>query len=393
MVKRLVILCAVIVASVILLMWAQHQTPLDLPAPSGHYAVGRASFDWTDSSRIDPLAPQKGIKRELTVWIWYPASIGKSARTAEYMPPAWRTALLQHQGTVFSNLLSRDLSRVRCHSFENAEVAPDQASYPVVLMKPGIGALALDYTTLCEDLASHGYIVVASDSPYSTFVVVYQDGRVILRTPAGHPGPNTAGPVITTWTADNRFLLDRLTELNRHDPTGRFQGRLNLQEVGVCGHSFGGATAAEFCHEDLRCKAGIDVDGRLFGPVVQASPRCPFMFLMADHTGPLDAEERGVMGEIRGVYDRSPAGRVFATLRGSGHFNFSDTCLLLNGLVMRASRAAGPVGGEHGLRIAADTIRTFFDAHLKSVDPSSIDRLPAQYPELVLGFDGQAGKR
>ena len=47
---------------------------------------------------------------------------------------------------------------VRCHSFENAEVARDSRAWPLVIMKPGVGALALDYTTLCEDLASHGYL-------------------------------------------------------------------------------------------------------------------------------------------------------------------------------------------------------------------------------------------
>ena len=47
---------------------------------------------------------------------------------------------------------------VRCHSFENAEVARDSGAWPLVFMKPGVGALALDYTTLCEDLAGHGYL-------------------------------------------------------------------------------------------------------------------------------------------------------------------------------------------------------------------------------------------
>lgn len=356
-----------------------------MPPPTGRFPVGRTRFDWIDPSRGNPFAPQQGSKRELTVWIWYPALLSKSSTPSEYLPMSWRTALAEHQGTVFQHLLLRDLSRVRCHSFDNAAVASDQSTYPVILMKPGIGAQALDYTTLAEDLASHGYIVVASDSPYSTFLVVYSDGRVVLRDKAGRG--RASEQTLNTWVADNRFLLDRLTELNRSDPSNRFRGHLNLQKVGVLGHSFGGATAAEFCHVDRRCKAGIDLDGAPYGQVIRTSLRCPFLFLVADHSGPLEAEDRQILANIRTIYDGAPSGRCFATVRGSGHFSFSDRCLLLNSTLTRVSGALGKIGEERGLRVAAACIRTFFDVHLQGAAPSSMDRLPLQYPEVAFGFD------
>ncbi|HLK56062.1 MAG TPA: hypothetical protein VKU00_05845 [Chthonomonadaceae bacterium] len=382
-VKRLALLLCVVVVGTVLLVWIQRCLPTNLPLPTGSFPVGRASFDWVDPVRNDPFAPQPGTKRELTVWIWYPASVGESFRSSEYLPAAWRAALARKQGPIFTNFISRDTSRVHGHSMDNAEVASDQKTYPVILVKPGVGALALDYTALCEDLASHGYIVVASDSPYNTFLVVYEDGRVVLRSPAAFPGNRASNPAIGVWAADNRFLLDRLTQLNQADPTHRFQGHLNLEEVGVFGHSFGGAAAAEFCHEDPRCKAGIDVDGAPSGPVITTGLNRPFMFLMADHSGAGSAEDRQILGDIQAIYDRLPSGRHYATLRGSGHFNFSDTCLLLNGALRRVSGATGNIGDERGLHVAAACIRAFFDVHLKGADPSLMDRLPSQYPELT----------
>src|SRR2546421_9920258 len=71
------------------------QTPL--PAPSGPFPVGRASFDWTEESRIDSLAPEPGTKRELTVWIWSPASVNKSSSASEYIPAHWRAAFAKRQ--------------------------------------------------------------------------------------------------------------------------------------------------------------------------------------------------------------------------------------------------------------------------------------------------------
>src|SRR6202049_5293986 len=75
--------------------------------------------------------------------------------------------------------------------------------------------------------------------------------------------------VLTAWPADIAFVLDQLERLNVSDPTGKFTGRLDMTRVGVFGHSFGGAKDAQFCSQDSRCKAGIDVDGRPFGSVVQ----------------------------------------------------------------------------------------------------------------------------
>jgi alpha-beta hydrolase superfamily lysophospholipase len=60
-------------------------------------------------------------------------------------------------------LLTRDPSRVRVHSTQDPVVSPGEAAHPVVIMRPGLGALTTDFTTLAEDLASHGYVVVGFD--------------------------------------------------------------------------------------------------------------------------------------------------------------------------------------------------------------------------------------
>ena len=49
-------------------------------------------------------------------------------------------------------------------------------------MRGGASSPILNYSTLAEDLASHGYVVVGFDAPYRTFVVAFSDGRVIQRS-------------------------------------------------------------------------------------------------------------------------------------------------------------------------------------------------------------------
>ncbi|HKV39626.1 MAG TPA: family membership, partial [Blastocatellia bacterium] len=312
--KVLAMVAVIGVAALVAALWLEHRTEVTLPAPTGPFAVGRVTTAWIDDTHFDTLAPVPGTKRELLVWIWYPAAAPASPEmTSDYLPAAWRSADTNNTPAIF-RLLTRDLSKVRAHSTADSAVSPLQRSYPVVLMRAGASAEVTNYTALAEDLASHGYVVVGFDAPYRTRVVVLPDGRVIARAPGNNPElcegqeqeAACATRLLAAWTADMAFALDRLEELNRSDPSGKFTGRLDMTRVGVFGHSFGGAAAALFCHEDSRCKAGIDLDGAPYGSVIQAGIDRPFMFLLSDHKNESGAESRQILANIQSIYDRLP---------------------------------------------------------------------------------------
>src|SRR5437879_13361716 len=67
------------VAALLGSLWLERRTEITLPTPTGPFAVGRATYDWTDDTKLDTLAPVPGTKRELLVWIWYPSAAGPSA--------------------------------------------------------------------------------------------------------------------------------------------------------------------------------------------------------------------------------------------------------------------------------------------------------------------------
>src|SRR6266851_5629576 len=321
------------VAALLVSLWMEHRTEVTLPTPTGPFAVGRALYDWADDETLDTLAPVPGVKRELLVWIWYPAVAGQATAIADYLPAQMRAAAEPAGGPL--RLLTRDLSKVHGHSLGNADVSPQQRSYPAVIMRAGASLEVWNYSTLAEDLASHGYVVVGFDAPYRTFTVVFPDGRVIRRTQENNPelclertGQERelcANRLQTVWTSDIAFVLNRLEKLNASDPSGKFPGRLDMTRVGVFGHSFGGATAAQFCSQDSRCKAGIDVDGSLHGSVIQAGIHKPFMFLLSGQGDfSSDAEIRQIQADIQSVYDRLPPdGRLRVEIRGANHFLFS----------------------------------------------------------------------
>jgi predicted dienelactone hydrolase len=360
-----------------------------LPAPTGPHRVGRIVREWTDPHRDDPLAPSSGTKRTLVVWIWYPAGATGDARPAEYYPSPWLalreqpgpSAIGRVMGGLMRGFLTRDLARVHPHAVDGAPVDRSEPRWPVLLFAPGIGAFTTDYTTLAEELASHGYVVAGADRPYSTSLVVLSDGRRATPTVAGHPAElvpereaeRLSEPLVAIWSADMSFQLDRLAELDRQDPEGRFTGRLDLDRVGAYGHSFGGATAAEFCRRDTRCRAGVDVDGRPFGEVVHTGPDRPFLFLVSDHRGEGGVDE--ISAQIDAIAARVPNHPAVIRLDGMRHFNFSDQALLKEPHLFRFFGAAGPIEPRQGLALAAGHLRSFFDRWLAA---GSVGRWPRQ---------------
>lgn len=95
-----------------------------------------------------------------------PAAPAASVSAAEYLPGPWRAADMRYSGVLMSRFLTRDLSKVHVHSKRDAALSPMESSYPVVILRAGGGALTTSYTTLAENLASRGYIVVGFDAPY-----------------------------------------------------------------------------------------------------------------------------------------------------------------------------------------------------------------------------------
>jgi predicted dienelactone hydrolase len=379
------------------LLWWDHKTATKLPEPTGHFAVGRTTNTWVNNAETDELAPSPGAKRQVVVWMWYPAAAATFAAPVEYLPAPWRLADAQHSGILMSQFLTRDLSLVQAHSTSDPDISSEQRSYPVVIMRAGGGALTADFTTIAEDLASHGYIVVGFDAPYRTLFVVLPDNRVVIRPPTNDPenlqddqANRLINRLLPMWTDDTKFVVSQLERLNAARPSGKFTGRLDMQRLGMFGHSFGGATALQFCHDDPRCKAGIDIDGAPFGSVVREGLKQPFMFILSDHSREQsDPASRQIHANFESIYDRLPSGRLFITIRGANHFSFSDQILLKNHFVMRLLRIFGLLGldGRRGLAITTEYVHTFFDVYLKDAPAALLNKLSQLYPEVQ--FDPQ----
>jgi hypothetical protein len=268
-----------------------------VPSPTGRFAVGRTVRELTDPTRVDPYAADPAEPRSLVTWIWYPRGPSTDEPVADYLPAAWQPTL---------QLLGIRTTGLASHSADGAAMADDEAAYPVVLLSPsGFPPLLLSGTA--EELASQGFVVVGINHTYETTVTVFADGRTAAMNPAaiaGALGPQAGAhqevfdrraEVCRYKAADLAFVADCLADLGPDDP---FAARLDLRRLAAVGHSFGGAAALQWCRDDARCTAAVNLDGALWTEVGRVGLPRPVLQVLAPHhefdADPDDAVKAGM---------------------------------------------------------------------------------------------------
>lgn len=340
--------------------------PVSLPAPTGPSPVGRVITEWTDHARTDPLAPRSGTPRELSAWLWYPANPGLNSAPAPYTPGAWA-------GLHFDRAVAwteTGFDRVRVHAIADAPVAAGR--FPVVVLEPGLGFAAPQYTTLAENLASNGYLVVGVTPTYSANLTVLH-GTPVPATDAGNPAAANADnlhegtaqaagdKLVDVWADDARFAAARVrTE-------ARFAGRIDATGTVYIGHSFGGAAALQACHRDSRCAGAADLDGTQYGDVVHSGLDKPLMIIGGQSscvTGacrpgtPSDQADQNTATSLLKV-STGPVWRF--RISGAEHFNFTDYGAYFLAAPAEFLVALGPIDGARGLDITDAYLRAFAD--------------------------------
>lgn len=152
------------------------------------------------------------------------------------------------------------------HAELNATYKPNILC-PLIIFIPGLGHGRQDYTILCEELASHGFIVLALDQPYVTNFVRFIDGTTCVPTfydlwkvsRDRDYRYNYYDEAMDAAIADIRFLLNNLDTINRQ----HCANSLDKKRIAIMGHSFGGNVAHTIGFEDKHIRAVVDIDSKI----------------------------------------------------------------------------------------------------------------------------------
>ncbi|MCR2803762.1 alpha/beta hydrolase family protein [Paenibacillus soyae] len=362
----------------------------ELPAPTGRYAVGTQTFQWTDMNRKDPFAADPGENRELLVQVWYPAEQQSNPALSSLLTAEERQMLAQRIGV--PALLLDYLKYTSSHAAENAEVAGSRTEYPLILFNHGYSSSRLFHTSQAAELASHGFIVASIDHTYGTFGTILPDGTMKPFRLSDKQFENSESYRDYTgqvWSDDISYVIDQFERLNDKQTESRFGGRVDMGNVGVIGHSFGGAASYDAL-SDPRITAGINMDGTLFGFKDQTAAAKPFMFLYSEaaqeafhlihrtfHFTDAQFEEIGItreqfeaeadsnlqeMQHLRSLLNNK--GEAFY-IAGTGHLNYTDLPFISPLLkYMNLPGMTGKLNPERTAKIVNETIVSFFREHL-----------------------------
>jgi predicted dienelactone hydrolase len=213
-----------LLAAVVLLVGVGEATGAETLPPDGPYPVG---------VRIEHIDHDT---YKMPVMVWYPALLDDGAKPYEYP------------------------TKIQGYAVFNAEANRGDAPYALVLFSHGLAGCGCQSVFYTENLASHGYVVVAPD---------YKDAAMCKIE-----GEPTLGISKMIWTSfknlgnlqkaanalyhkylkkevgldfsyrahDTKKVIDEVLVWNQ-EPSSSLNGMINAEQIGTTGHSLGGYTS------------------------------------------------------------------------------------------------------------------------------------------------------
>ena len=309
-------------------------------APTGSYAVETASVTLLDASRVEPFS-ETGENRKLTIQFWYPA------------------------------------------------VQKSSEKFPLAVFSHGAFGYRGSNLSTFEDLASNGYVVCSIDHSYHAFFAQHTDSSATLvnmdflndavNITNDDYDKKTTYTKTHEWlnlrTDDINFVLDKILNDADEDIPESVRSIMSAEEVGLFGHSLGGAAAAQLGRERLDVDAVIVIDGTMIGEetgfvneqaILNAEPYPVPLLNLYNDSHYEEAREAGTAynnlsasANAKEAYD--------VVVRGAGHLNFTDLPLFSPELARMLG--TGDVDSRYCIETMNQVVLDFFNYALKDSGP------------------------
>lgn len=332
-----------------------YRTPLGpfntaIPGPTGQDRVGGFVRQLRN--------PANPLRQSFMVSVWYPAQPKTGSLPGPYMDS--KTAARWASAIGLNTTLFRES---RAHGTPGAPIRGATERYPVILYSAGQTGPRTDNTEKCENLASHGYVVVAMDSP-STESWVFENGKV-----AAGDRYDTLSLDFGSRVNDAQFVLGEVARWHATDPL--LAGRLDLDKIGMFGWSFGGAVATGASQKDPRLKACLILDGGGHPDMagVEMNIPCIIMMVVGDSQPYLQRPRR----DYRALFDRLRQSAYFVRFRNASHGSFGEFPWFTSPPDATQRRVATSIRAY---------MISFFNKHLKNLNDHFLDGAPNGHPDV-----------
>lgn len=327
-----------------------------LPPPKGPYSIAAGYLSFHDPHRANRL---------IQVKIWVPTRTPDRPKRLPYHPQPAKAlkGIMNFPGFVFSHL---KLVKTAAHSDISLS---EKEKFPVLLYSHGAMSSYVDNTALLEELASQGYAVVSIDHDFSfeAYDIDVDQARSMDPDQQKTLIQQLIDRAAPAQSLDQLFVLQSLAK--RDAPYAKM---LNLDLIGLLGHSLGGTTALHTAAGSAACKAVINMDG----PVANNIPDdwdTPFLYLSSFSPDLPDEElkKRRVpanfyrkvknheLAAVKSLFEGDHHRRHWLRMESAGHLDLTDFPFMVPMMKTPGYQAAP------GHEMKANVIREFFDAYLK----------------------------
>lgn len=330
------------------------QEPYREPAAFGPYAVGVKTLYLVDDTRHEVWGD---MPRVLPLEVWYPSEGDGTINTIETMVgevPAWAWDVL---ALVYQDSVD-DLLNFATDAGRDATPLVEPGPFPLILFSHGLTAIRFQNFTLCEHLASHGFVVVSPDHYGNAVFTNIPQHKVVLYNAL------TLASGLEDRPRDVKFIFDRLREIAA-EPDNDLPP-IDFDRFGVTGHSLGATTTLQV--------------GPMFDEVDAIAPlNPPFIgWYPQDYTRPmlmLQSRHDEIIGDMfneptERAFDVAAASpKLRIVLERGTHYSVTDACTLLPPLMINPTRGCdvpGKIPVATANRLSAGYLTAFFKTFVTS---------------------------
>ena len=345
---------------------------MNIPDPSGQYKIGTLTFVIQDEERLEWYTDDPEDKRRFAFTMWYPADEVDHKDVAKWIGHSEISKELA-KGIGLPSFVLNQTSEILSNSYTFASFSNDQDTYPVVIISHGWGGFMSLHTDLAEELASRGYVVISIDHTYGSVATAFDDD-IVYQNKNALPNRSedtfldAANQLVYTYAGDILKTLDYLEEENALNASSSFKGRLDLDHIGLMGHSTGGGADVAVALSDDRIKALIGLDAWV-EPIDEEEIRnglnIPAIFLRS-----ATWEEGLNNANLYELILKSDQARLYQ-IDGTTHSDFSMAYMFspLTGTI----GYTGSLDKLYLVQMQKDIMNQFFDEHLKGMTNQDID--------------------
>ena len=370
-----------------------------LPKTTGKFSVGTTNI-LLETNREEIITSTPNDKRRLMIKVWYPTNDSEGNQDL-YIDKGGRFGFAKKYGLPFSTF--NYLDKVGTDVWKNAKIS--EGPFPVLIFSHGYHSKANCYYALLSEIVSHGYIIFGINHTYESTGTTFPNGEIkffdfeystrILENTWNIIEPSIDAfqttqtfeerhpiikkslknyfvkDIIEYWADDIENVSEKLQVWNKK---GFFKNKLNLHQVGIFGHSRGGAAAGEVLLHENDIKAGINLDGVQWGQMVDTCFHKPFLLLSSDWP------ESHPNYNKHAYVNKSKSDFYEGIIKKSGHSNFMDIPFMIP---VNAINEAGTINPHVAIDITTEVVVSFFNKYLKNQN-IDIESLNKKYSDLNL---------